>query len=101
MSTLPTPPPHAPADWKALLVRYGVPVLELATGCLLGTLVAVAPFAPLMAAGVPCPFLERHGQGPHPWRCGIYKDRPDVCRDFEVGGRLCGEARQLVGLPLL
>ena len=32
--------------------------------------------------------------------CSIYDDRPHVCRWFEVGSRLCREARQESGLPV-
>jgi Fe-S-cluster containining protein len=32
--------------------------------------------------------------------CAIYKDRPSVCREFEVGGQLCRQARQQAGLTL-
>ena len=27
-------------------------------------------------------------------RCGIYETRPDVCRQFEAGGKLCEAARE-------
>jgi Fe-S-cluster containining protein len=32
--------------------------------------------------------------------CSVYADRPDVCRRFEVGERLCREARRQASLPL-
>lgn len=32
------------------------------------------------------------------WRCRIYADRPTACRDFDVAGDACLEARQRVGL---
>jgi Fe-S-cluster containining protein len=32
--------------------------------------------------------------------CGIYDDRPTVCRAFEVGEALCREARERAGLPV-
>jgi Fe-S-cluster containining protein len=37
---------------------------------------------------VACPHLTAAG------RCGIYKTRPDVCREFEAGGKLCKAARK-------
>jgi Fe-S-cluster containining protein len=30
--------------------------------------------------------------------CSAYEDRPSACREFEVGGRLCREAREQAGL---
>lgn len=33
-------------------------------------------------------------------RCSIYEMRPAVCRDFEVGSRLCLIARRRAGLPV-
>ena len=35
---------------------------------------------------VACPHLTAEG------RCDSYADRPDVCREFEVGGKLCKAA---------
>jgi Fe-S-cluster containining protein len=32
--------------------------------------------------------------------CSVYADRPSVCREFEVGGELCREARHQAGLPV-
>jgi len=34
-----------------------------------------------------------------PCGCSVYDARPDVCRQFEVGERLCREARLRAGLP--
>ena len=31
--------------------------------------------------------------------CGIYQERPNACRQFEVGGRACREARRAHGAP--
>lgn len=31
--------------------------------------------------------------------CSVYEDRPSVCREFEVGGELCRQAREMVGVP--
>jgi Fe-S-cluster containining protein len=33
-----------------------------------------------------------------PYRCGIYSDRPQSCRDFALGGQACLEARRRIGL---
>lgn len=33
-------------------------------------------------------------------RCSVYDDRPSVCQEFEVGGVLCRDARELAGLPV-
>ncbi len=33
-------------------------------------------------------------------KCSAYTDRPSVCREFENGGTLCREARELAGLPV-
>ena len=30
--------------------------------------------------------------------CGIYADRPGVCRQFEVGSRVCRETRRMMGI---
>jgi Fe-S-cluster containining protein len=35
-----------------------------------------------------------------PCGCGIYEERPSICRDFEVGGELCRVARSQAGLPV-
>jgi len=35
-----------------------------------------------------------------PFRCGVYPDRPQSCRDFALGGRNCLEARRRVGLSV-
>jgi Fe-S-cluster containining protein len=32
--------------------------------------------------------------------CSIYPDRPNVCRQFEVGEALCRDAREQAGLPV-
>ena len=31
-------------------------------------------------------------------RCGIYEERPQVCRDFESGGEVCKEAIENFGV---
>ena len=35
-----------------------------------------------------------------PCGCSVYEDRPSVCREFEVGGQLCRQARELAGLSV-
>ncbi len=35
-----------------------------------------------------------------PYSCAIYRDRPETCRDFELGGENCLIARRRVGLAL-
>jgi Fe-S-cluster containining protein len=32
--------------------------------------------------------------------CSIYEHRPEACREYEVGGALCRQARQKAGLPV-
>jgi hypothetical protein len=46
--------------------------------------------------GGSCPLLD--GGTGTPWRCREYSDRPRSCRDFEIGGAACLEARRRVGL---
>lgn len=69
---------------------------------------AVARFPELFARG---PFgrlnLARSGPrcacldgAPGAWKCSIYADRPQTCRDVEVGGEACRFARARVGLPV-
>lgn len=41
------------------------------------------------------------GRGGARCACGIYPSRPEPCRRFEAGGRLCREARQRLGLPVV
>lgn len=38
------------------------------------------------------------GEARGPWPCAVYEQRPRSCRDFEVGGEACLEARRRVGL---
>lgn len=42
-----------------------------------------------------CPNLLPGGE------CGIYDVRPDACRNLEVGGQVCKDARKLTGLKPL
>lgn len=49
-----------------------------------------------------CSALERPAAPPDatpksPFRCSVYQDRPQSCRDFALGGRNCLEARRRVG----
>lgn len=43
-----------------------------------------------------CPLLD--GGAGSPWLCRDYEQRPQSCRDFELGGPACLEARRRVGL---
>jgi hypothetical protein len=45
-----------------------------------------------------CVALARDDEGQRSYACTIYEQRPQHCRDFEVGGPNCLEARQRVGL---
>ena len=45
-----------------------------------------------------CVALE--GQVGASCHCAIYSERPDNCRRFEVGSRLCKIARAEAGLPV-
>jgi Fe-S-cluster containining protein len=46
-----------------------------------------------------CVCLKSHQEGLYV--CDRYAERPNTCRDFEVGGDNCKEARVRVGLPPL
>lgn len=50
----------------------------------------------MLRRGDRCAALSGPDAGPY--TCGIYADRPRVCRDLEVGGRNCLIARRRVGL---
>ena len=43
--------------------------------------------------GSPCIWLDLTSL-----RCMHYEDRPDVCRDFELGGKWCVQHREELGL---
>ncbi len=50
-----------------------------------------------------CSALERRAETElptAPFRCSVYADRPQSCRDFALGGRNCLEARRRVGLSV-
>lgn len=40
------------------------------------------------------------GGGEAPYHCTVYGDRPQTCRDVEVGGEACRWARERLGLPV-
>jgi Fe-S-cluster containining protein len=71
----------------------GLPIVEAAMGG--GCLAAVPKEG---AGGRPACVAFAGGLG-GPCGCSVYEDRPSVCREFEVGGQLCQEARELAGLP--
>lgn len=48
---------------------------------------------------VTCPFLN--GRIGESVSCGIYKDRPAVCREFEAGSKECREFRRMRSDSLL
>jgi hypothetical protein len=47
-----------------------------------------------------CAALEGGETAESPFACSIYLDRPETCRDFELGGENCLIARRRVGLSL-
>ena len=50
----------------------------------------------LLRAGERCAALEQGGPGQY--RCTIYEDRPQACREVMPGDRRCLSARRRVGL---
>jgi len=50
---------------------------------------------PGSCGGTQCAALG--GDGP-PWRCTIYEDRPQPCRELQMGSRDCLGARDALGL---
>jgi Fe-S-cluster containining protein len=72
----------------------GLPVVEAAMGgrCLGAVAHDGAGGRPACAA-----FTGRLGG---PCGCFVYERRPSVCREYEVGGQLCREARELAGLTV-
>jgi hypothetical protein len=47
-----------------------------------------------------CAALDGGDTAETPFACAIYADRPETCRDFELGGENCLIARRRVGLSL-
>ncbi len=47
-----------------------------------------------------CAALDGGETAEQPFACAIYRDRPETCRDFELGGENCLIARRRVGLSL-
>jgi hypothetical protein len=58
------------------------------------SLFGASPFHIARPGGFCVALIERG----RPYRCSIYEDRPQSCRDFEVGSANCLEARRRVGL---
>lgn len=52
----------------------------------------------LTRPGGRCPPLVGDGSREHPYRCSLYEDRPQSCRDFTLGSASCLDARRRVGL---
>jgi uncharacterized protein len=74
--------------------RHGLRVIEAALG---GWCLGAAPHDGVW--GYPaCVAFE--GELGVSCGCSVYEDCPSVCREFEVGGDLCREARERTGLPI-
>lgn len=74
--------------------RLGLPVVP---GVLGSQCLAAAPHPG--AGGAPA-CVGFQGELGKQCGCSIYKDRPSVCREFEVGSDVCREARERAGLPV-
>jgi Fe-S-cluster containining protein len=82
-----------PVVWRqpALIVRHGHRFEILREGDRCAALVGEDDVrAPTVTGAGP--------DGRAHFRCSIYADRPQACRDFEAGGRHCLDARRRVGL---
>ncbi|MFO0749370.1 MAG: YkgJ family cysteine cluster protein [Myxococcota bacterium] len=113
------PPPKARPEWSACALWE--PRLDDACGdcgaCCRQAfhLVPVGPTEPLVSARPDLVVHDPQGHSPYyvprpggfcvalvapraPFRCGVYEERPQSCRDFAVGSRNCLEARRRVGL---
>jgi Fe-S-cluster containining protein len=76
------------------LRRLGLPVVPTALGAFcLGA-------AEHEGAGGRAACIAFTGELGRQCACSIYEDRPSVCREYEVGGQLCQEARVQAGFPL-
>jgi len=78
----------------SLLRSYGLPVLRTAMGgyCLGARAHEGNGGRPACVA-----FVGKLGG---PCSCSVHEDRPSVCREYEVGGPLCRQAREQAGLPV-
>ena len=76
------------------LRSLGLPVLEAAMG---GYWLGAAPHKGTGGRPACVAFAGKLGGS---CGCSIYQDRPVICRQFEVGDRLCREAREQAGLPV-
>jgi hypothetical protein len=54
----------------------------------------------VLRRGDRCAALEGGATADQPFACAIYPDRPETCREFELGGENCLIARRRVGLSL-
>jgi Fe-S-cluster containining protein len=77
-------------DEPERMKRLGLPVVHVGRDCYLGA---------RNRGGHPICIAFR-GRVGGSCGCSIYSDRPDVCRQFEVGDPLCIEARERAGLPV-
>jgi Fe-S-cluster containining protein len=79
----------APEESKRMK-RLGLTVVQAAGLSYLGTRYrADAPYPVCVAL---------RGEVGQSCRCNVYENRPRNCRQFEVGSRLCQEAREKAGL---
>ena len=72
----------------------GLPVVEAAMG---GRCLGAVPHEGTGGRPVCVAFSGELGG---PCDCSVYEDRPSVCRESEVGSRLCREARERAGLSV-
>jgi hypothetical protein len=73
-----------------------VPPRDRGRPALAKLLVRRAGYVELARESDRCAALDGAAEGP--FACRVYSDRPRPCRDFEIGGRHCLEARRRIGL---
>jgi uncharacterized protein len=81
------------ADEAAGLRALGLPLVQSGRGVYLGTQAYDGP-------GGGCACVAFDGAPGFPCGCLIYEDRPEKCRQFEMGSVACRRARLRVGLPV-
>ena len=72
--------------------RLGLPVVPTVLGS------ACLGAAPHQGAGGRPACAAFAGEMGGPCACSVYPERPSVCQEFEPGGDLCREAREVAGL---
>lgn len=94
-----------PEKFKRARVPYPISAeIDLATNTVKWNCDKENPFEPLepnmgrYALIGSCKNLEKDENGLE--YCGVYEDRPQVCRDFEVGSPKCKIMREIQGIPL-